>query len=258
MTREMLMTVGEVARAYGVTARTLHHYDELGLLEPSERSAAGYRLYTAADLDRLAQIVVYRRLEFPLERVRELLDAGAGDLAPHLRRQRAVVQTRRRELAELARAIDTALEAAMNNRPATEHELKALFGDSFEEWRSEAQVQWGSTDAYRESRRRTKEFTAQDWQAVKDEGARIDRLLVEAATAGGPSSEAAFAAAEVHRAGIERFYRCNYQMHRALADMYLADPRFTAYYENLSPGLAQWLRDAIHANADRVESGLSR
>lgn len=252
------MTVGEVARAYGVTVRTLHHYDELGLLEPSERSSAGYRLYTDADVDRLARIVVYRRLEFPLEQIRELLDAAAGDVARHLRRQREAVESRRGELAELARAIDTALETAMNDRPATETERRALFGDSFEEWQAEAEHRWGTSETYRESARRTKDFSAADWQRVKDEGARIDRLLVEAAAAGGPDTDAAFAAAEAHRAGIERFYPCNYEMHRGLADMYLADPRFTEYYENLGVGMAQWVHDAIHANADRVQAGSSQ
>ncbi len=86
-------TVGQVADVLGVTVRTLHHYDEIGLLTPSDRSAAGYRLYTETDLARLQQIVVYRRLELPLERIRELLVGGA-DAREHLRRQREAVLAR--------------------------------------------------------------------------------------------------------------------------------------------------------------------
>src|SRR6478735_6871402 len=90
-------TVGQVADVFGVTVRTLHHYDEVGLLVPSERSGAGYRLYTDGDLARLQQIVVYRRLELPLEEIATLLD-GDEDAVDHLRRQRDAVMTRLDEL----------------------------------------------------------------------------------------------------------------------------------------------------------------
>ena len=75
---DAVWTVGQVADELGVTVRTLHHYDEIGLLHPSERTPAGYRLYTAEDLERLQNIVVYRRLGFPLEEIGELLDASSS------------------------------------------------------------------------------------------------------------------------------------------------------------------------------------
>ena len=111
-------TVGQVADLFGVTVRTLHHYDEIGLLTPSERSRAGYRLYTDADLVRLQQIVVYRR---PLEEIASLLDGGE-DAVTHLRRQREAVLTRLDELKELVGAIDRALEREMTDQPAKPEE----------------------------------------------------------------------------------------------------------------------------------------
>src|SRR6476659_7700741 len=100
-TQEMTTwTVGQVAELFGVTVRTLHHYDEIGLLVPSERSRAGYRLYTDGDLARLQQVVVYRRLEMPLEEIATLLDGGE-DAADHLRRQRDAVRQRLDELTDL-------------------------------------------------------------------------------------------------------------------------------------------------------------
>ncbi|MGB8383548.1 MAG: MerR family transcriptional regulator, partial [Dermatophilaceae bacterium] len=102
-------SVGQVAEMFGVTVRTLHHYDEIGLLVPSGRSRAGYRLYTAEDLIRLQQIVVYRRLQFPLEQVARLL-ADEGDVVGHLRRQREAVMTRLDEMRDLVVAIDKALQ----------------------------------------------------------------------------------------------------------------------------------------------------
>src|ERR671910_263379 len=154
-TARVELTVGQVAESFGVTVRTLHHYDAEGLVVPSTRTHAGYRLYTDADLTRLATVVTYRRLGMPLDEVRALLD-GVGTLEEHLRRQRHAVVSRLGELEELVTAIDRALEREMEGRPATTEELKELFGDGFrEEYQAEAQERWGETDAWKQSASRT-------------------------------------------------------------------------------------------------------
>ena len=246
-------TVGQVADVFGVTVRTLHHYDEVGLLVPSERSAAGYRLYTDGDLVRLQQIVVYRRLELPLDEIASLL-AGDEDASAHLRRQREAVMNRLDELTEIVVAIDRALEREMEEQPATTAELTELFGDGFtDEYEQEAEERWGETDAWKQSQSRTKRYTKADWAEVKAEMDAVNAAFVAALTAGEPAtSEAAMDAAEQHRLHIhERFYELSHDFHRGLADMYVADPRFTKTYEDLAPGLAAYVHDAIHANADR-------
>jgi MerR family transcriptional regulator, thiopeptide resistance regulator len=233
--------------------RTLHHYDEIGLLTPSERSRAGYRLYTDEDLTRLQQIVVYRRLEMPLEEIATLLDSDE-DAVSHLRRQREAVMTRLDELTDIVVAIDRALEREMSNEPATTEELKELFGDGFkDEYQQEAQDRWGDTDAWKQSAARTKRYTKADWAEVKAEMEAVGAAFVAAKRSGEPAtSEAAMDAAEAARLHIHnRFYDCSHDFHRNLGDMYVADPRFTKTYEDQEPGLAQYVRDAIHANADR-------
>ena len=217
-------TVGQVADLFDVTVRTLHHYDEIGLLVPSERSRAGYRLYTAEDLTRLQQVVVYRRLEMPLEEIATLLDRGE-DAADHLRRQRATVMTRLDELRELVSAIDRALEREMNDQPATTEDLKELFGDGFtDEYEQEAQERWGETDAWQQSARRTKSYTKADFEQIKGEADAVNAAFVAAMRSGAPATSAeAMDAAEEHRAHIERwFYDLDHGFHRGLADMYLS------------------------------------
>ncbi len=246
-------TVGQVADLFGVSVRTLHHYDEIGLLTPSERSRAGYRLYTDADLTRLQQVVVYRRLELPLDEIAALLDGG-DDAVTHLLRQREAVLTRLGELSELVTAIDRALEREMGDQPATPEELKELFGDGFtDEYEAEARERWGDTDAWTQSARRTRRYTKADWQQIKDELEGVTTAFVAAKRAGlPPHSPEAMDAAEQARVQIhERFYDLTHDVHRALGDMYVADPRFTRTYEDVEEGLAQYVRDAIHANADR-------
>lgn len=246
-------TVGQVADLFGVTVRTLHHYDEIGLLVPSERSRAGYRLYTGGDLTRLQQVVVYRRLELPLDEIATLLEGGE-DAADHLRRQRDTVMQRLGELTELVAAIDRALEREMSEQPATTEDLKELFGDGFEdEYQQEAQERWGETDAWKQSQSRTKHYTKADWAQVKAEADAINAAFVAAQSSGEPATSGpAMDAAEQHRLHIhDRFYDLDHTFHRGLADMYVADPRFTKTYEDLAPGLAAYVHDAIHANADR-------
>lgn len=190
------LTAGQVAGCFGVTVRTLHHYDDVGLLRPGERSAGGYRLYTEDDLLRLRHVVVYRRLGLPLERIEELLAAeDPGCVPAHLRRQRESVLTRRAELADLVTAIDRALEKEMTGIDLTPEERRELFGEGFS-----------------------------------------DEYAAEAARQ------------QIH----ERFYDLPPEFHRALGDTYVADPRFTKTYEDLEPGLAQYVRDAIHTDADRA------
>ena len=253
-TARVELTVGQVAESFGVTVRTLHHYDAEGLVVPSARTHAGYRLYTDADLARLATVVTYRRLGLPLDEVRALLDGegtAGGAPAPAARRGRVPAGRARG-----ARHGHRPSTGEMEQRPATTEELKELFGDGFsEEYQAEAQERWGETDAWKQSAPRTKRYTKADFGQIKAEGDAVNAAFVAALRSGAPATSAeAMDAAEAHRAHIERwFYDLDHGFHRGLADMYVADPRFTKTYEDQAPGLAQYVHDAIHANADRHE-----
>jgi hypothetical protein len=158
------------------------------------------------------------------------------------------------ELNELVAAIDRALEREMSEQPATTEDLKELFGDGFkDEYQQEAEQRWGETEAWKQSASRTKGYTKADWAQVKDEADAVNAAFVAALTSGEPAtSVAAMDAAEQHRLHIhDRFYDLDHTFHRGLADMYVADPRFTKTYEDIAPGLAAYVHDAIHANADR-------
>jgi DNA-binding transcriptional MerR regulator len=251
------LTVGQVAEAFGVTVRTLHHYDEIGLLRPSARSSSGYRLYTPTDLTRLQHVVVYRRLGFPLEEIALLLDDPEADVAAHLRRQRTAVMSRLDEMRQLVGAIDRALEAQMSRSKLTKDEQRELFGDAFsDEYEAEAQERWGNTDAWKQSQQRAAQYSKSDWEQIKAEMDAVNAGFVAALRSGAAAdSDAAMDAAERARLLIhDRFYDVSPEFHRNLADMYVADPRFTKTYEDIAPGLAQYVRDAIHANADRLEA----
>lgn len=248
----MAHTVGQVARLAGVTVRALHHYDEIGLLSPSDRSAAGYRRYDEGDLARLQQIRYYRELGFPLEQIATILDDPGADPTEHLRRQHELVTARIRRLQEMATAIEFAMEAEKVGIQLTPEERFEVFGDHDPaEHAEEAERRWGGSEAYQESTRRTGRYTRADWLRQRAENeewdARAGALFDSGAAAESP---AAMELAEEHRQLISRwFYECGPEMHTTLADMYVADERFTAYYERIRPGLTEWLSTAIHANA---------
>jgi DNA-binding transcriptional MerR regulator len=248
-------SVGEVARLAGVTVRTLHHYGEIGLLKPSGRTNAGYRRYAAADLDLLGRILFYRELGFPLDRIAALLDDPTTDPVDHLRRQRELLAERMRRTAAMIAAVDKELEARMSGIRLTSEEKLEVFGTSYnEEWETEAEVRWGDTDAWKQSRERTAAFTKKDWEGYASDTEALHARLVAGFQAGhAPDSPVALELAEAHRRWVSLMWDCSPTMHRNLADMYLADGRFTKTYEDLAPGLTQWLHDAIHANADRAE-----
>ena len=141
----------------------------------------------------------------------------------------------------------------MSGNELTAEEKLEIFGEGYDPaYEQEAEQRWGETAAWKQSQARTKQFTKDDWQQVKADMDAFNARLVEVFRSGAqPGSPEANAVAEEHRASIEVFYDCDYAMQRNLADMYLADERFTKTYEDLAPGLAQWVHDAIHANADQ-------
>lgn len=251
-------TVGELAAMAGVSVRTLHHYDRIGLLAPSARSASGYRLYGEGDLERLRQVLFYRELDFGLDDIAAMLADSGVTVDDHLRRQHRLFRDRIARDHALLGAIEKEIEARAMGVSLSPEEQFELFGEngpkSFGdgEWAREAEKRWGETEAWAESKRRTCAYTKEDWVRIKHEADANVAEFAAAMSAGVPAeSPRAMAAAEAHRQHICRwFYDCGYDIHRCLGQMYVDDERFTANYEQVAVGLAQYVRDAVVANAD--------
>ena len=250
------MNVGEVAALAGVTVRTLHHYDRIGLLSPSERTAAGYRRYAPSDLDRLHRVLVYRALGFSLEEVATLLDDPDADPAAHLRRQHRLLRERLEHTQTMVAALEKEMEAQQMGISLTPEERFELFGDGFSaEYQAEAEERWGDTAAWAQSQRRTPAHTKEDWVRIRNEGEDVERRFAAALASGVPAGSAeAMDIAEEHRQQISRnFYDCPPAMHAGLGRMYVEDERFAANYERTATGLAQYVSTAVQANAARQE-----
>ncbi|HEU5007594.1 MAG TPA: MerR family transcriptional regulator [Jatrophihabitantaceae bacterium] len=246
-------SIGDVAALAHVSVRTLHHYDEIGLLSPSDRTAAGHRRYSTSDLDRLHQILVYRQLDFGLDAIAAMLaDPGTGTDA-HLRNQHAMLRNRMDRDRRLLAALENEMEARAMGMSLTPEEQFELFGTDKVggEWHEEAEQRWGDTDAWRESQRRTAAYSKQDWEQLKAESDAGLRAYADAMASGVPADGSqAMELAEQNRLFICRwFYDCSHDMHRSLAAMYVGDERFRATYDAVAPGLAAYVHDAVIANA---------
>ena len=243
-------TVGKVANLSGVSVRTLHHYDNIGLLSPTERSESGYRLYAEGDLVRLQEILLWRSFGFPLEEIRALLTDPSRDRMEALALQRQKLVEEVGAIHERIAALDAVIQKQRTGEAMDEVDFVALF-DGFDpaEYEEEAEQLWGGTDAWAESRRRTKSYGAREWEAIKVEMNALNERFAALLRAGAaPDTSAALEAARDHRLHIQRwFYDCPPEVHQGLGDMYVADDRFKATYEAVAPGLADFVQQAIRA-----------
>jgi len=251
----MTYTVSDVAGATGITVRTLHHYDEIGVLRPSERSPSGYRIYDEADLERLQEVLFFRELGFGLGEIRTSLADPSLDRRQVLLRQRSLMADQVKRFRQMVKAIDRALDAIDEGVLMDKEEMFEIFGD-FDptDYEDEARERWGDTDMYEESQRRTGSYSKDEWMKLGAEGRAIGEGLAVLMAAGvEATSEAAMDFAEQHRQHVSRwFYQCSYEIHMGLGEMYVADPRFTKYWDAFHPGLAPYTRDAFVANASRA------
>ncbi|MEO6880995.1 MAG: MerR family transcriptional regulator [Mycobacteriaceae bacterium] len=244
-------TVGQVSRIVGVSVRTLHHYDEIGLVRPTTRTPSGYRSYSGADVERLHRVLLYREVGLSLEEIATLLDDVDVDALAHLRRQRELLGERIDRLHRMVAAVDTLMEAHTMGTALTPEEQAKIFGEGWDGYAEEAEQRWGDTDAWKQSQTRAAAFSKADWQRIKDDTDALEADQAAALRAGvQPGSDAANALAERHREQIAVHYDCDHAMQVAIAGMYVSDDRYQAHYDQREPGLARWLHDVIVANAE--------
>ena len=236
-----MKTVKEVSRITGVSVRTLHHYDAIGLLKPTQITEAGYRLYDDTALKRLQSILLFRELEFPLQEIKDILDNPDFNPMDALEDQIRLLELRKQHLEALishARHIQNTGVISMNFKPFDTTEL-----DSYA---AEAKAKWGKTDSYQEFERKT---AGQSKEKQKFDGDALMAKFAEIGTLRHLSPDAAEVQAAV--AGIqafitEHYYNCTKQIFAGLGQMYVADDRF---HQNIDAvggdGTAEFVSRAI-------------
>ena len=259
--RSMSMTVGEAANLVGVSVRTLHHWEQIGLLVPAARSSAGYRLYGPADIERIHQILVYRETGMALADIAQLLGETESGVAPatltpssataHLARQRKLLTDRIARLQEMVSAVDTMMEKKKMGIQLTPEEQVEIFGKDWKpEWQDEARERWDDPEVWSQYADRTAKLTKDDYRRITAEIKAMEAQLGEAKRNGvQPGTERANQLAELHRASLDQWFDVPYARQILLARMYTQDPQFAKHYNDIEPDLTPWLLQIVEANA---------
>jgi DNA-binding transcriptional MerR regulator len=237
--------VGRVARLTGVSVRTLRHYDDLGLVRPARRSAAGYRLYAEADLERLQQVLFYRELGLKLGDIRRIMEDPAFDRRAALQAQRELLRRKGRRITDLIAAVDAVLLADERGTRMDEAEMFEAFGD-FDpgEYREEVRERFDAR-LVNESERRTGSYSKDDWLAIRREQEAIRDGLAALMGRDPADPEVQALVARQWRLIDERFYPVTPEIFAGLGQMYVQDPRFAGNHEKVRGGLAAFMRDAM-------------
>ena len=248
---DIAMTVGEVSTLLGVSVRALHHWDETGLVHPSRRSAAGYRLYCEADIMRIQQVLVYRQTGMSLADIKMVLDEPETDAMTHLHRQRELVQGQISHLQQMLNSIDMVMDIQQSGARISVAEMAEIWGTDWDPvYIEEAHAQWGDTEDWAESYRRKARMSRADWERAHEETVALETALAEAMRSGvKPGSPEANALARWHRKDFNRWFEVSASKQVLIARGYVADERYARYYDKRAPGLAAWLKDVIDASA---------
>lgn len=237
-----MLTVHEVEKRTGVSVRTLHYYDELGLLTPTKVTDAGYRMYGDEAMERLQLILFFRELEFPLKEIRTILDSPKFDRRAALNDQ---IQLLRMQRAHLDGLIALAEKEMKGESVMTE--FNAFDKKELNEYAEEAKKRWGQTEAYEAYEKKTAKYGKEDFAAANDKLMEAFKAFADIRT-GKPDSKEAFVAVKALQKTItDGFYPCTDEILLGLADMYVADERFKENIDKHGEGTAAFASAAIKA-----------
>lgn len=240
-----MKTVKEVSKMTGISVRTLHYYDEIGLLKPTETTEAGYRLYGSQALGRLQQILFFRELGFPLKEIRLILDSPSFEPRKALQHHREMLVMERDRLNGLIDLADRTLkgEQAMSFQEFDRTEIEM----AQKEYAEEAKNRWGKTEAYRESKQKTASYTQQDWKRLQDESETIFRKFAAVMAKQPDAPEVQALVKEWQDCITNNFYTCTNEILAGLGQMYSGDTRFQKNINRFGNGLADFMSRAIAA-----------
>ena len=234
------MQIKEFAEFMGVSVRTLHYYDEIGLLLPAfVDKTTGYRFYDENSLLRMQEILFYRELDFSLKSIGEILSSPNHDKSKALNEQKQLLILKKERLEHLISAIDSAVKG--------ENVMKAFDNSEFEKYKAEAREKWGKTDAYKEHAQRTRNYSGQKWNDLAE---GMDHIMEAFAicmrkdkSPDSPEAQSLVKMLQIHI--TENYYPCTNEILASLGHMYVADERFTNNIDKYADGTAAFICEAI-------------
>ncbi|PKM83233.1 MAG: MerR family transcriptional regulator [Firmicutes bacterium HGW-Firmicutes-14] len=246
----MEYTVQKLSKMAGISSRTIRYYDEIGILKPARISSSGYRIYGQKEVDRLQQILFYRELGLNLENIREIVTNPAFDETEALHEHHERLQEKRKQLDLLISNVEKTISLKEGRITMSDKEKFAgfkqkLVDDNEKKYGEEVRAKYGN-ESVDKSDQKVLNMTQEQYEEVTRLETEFKETLKSAFKAGDPAGELAQKAADLHRRWLTFFWD-NYteEAHAGVAQMYVDDERFTAYYDRDQPGTAEFLRDAV-------------
>lgn len=246
----MEYTVQKLGQLAGVSTRTLRYYDEIGILKPARINSSGYRIYGQAEVDRLQQILFYRELGVSLESIKDIVTAPSFNGAEALREHREKLLEKREQLDLLIANVEKTIAMTegridMKDKEKFKGFKQKMIDDNEKKYGKEIREKYGN-DTVDKSNKKVMNMTEEQYDAVTKLANEVLDALAEAYKTGDPAGELAQKAADLHKQWLT-FYWNEYskEAHAGLAQMYVDDERFKAYYDKDQPGTAEFLRDAV-------------
>lgn len=243
------MKINQVAKLTGITVRTLHYYDEIGLLKPHKITDSGYRLYDSADLELLQQILFFKELDFSLDDIKKIITSPQYDRESALKNHKALLIKKKNRIENLISLVDNTLKGAhdMSFKQFDMSEIEACKKN----YEKEVKDRWGNTQAFKESQEKTKDYSSEQWKMMSDEGSLILKEFGENRHID-PSGEKALALVKKWQDYISSsFYNCTNEILSCLGLMYIQDERFTKNIDKNGEGTALFMSQAIKAFCEK-------
>lgn len=237
------MKISEVAKLSGVTVRTLHYYDEIGLLKPSKTTEAGYRMYSIEDLEKLQQILFFRELDFPLNEIKEIMINPKYDKIEALNKHKELLIEKRKRIDGLVTLIDKTIKGD-NNMSFKEFDNSKI-EENKRKYAEEVKNRWGNTDAYKEYEKKTGSYDKNSWNTINEEMAEILKEFADNRDKD-VNSDIVQSLVEKWRGYITlNFYNCTKEILSCLGLMYTGDERFKENIDKYGEGTAEFMAKAI-------------
>ena len=237
------MRISEVAKLTGITVRTLHYYDEVGLLKPSEITEAGYRLYSREDLEILQQILFFRELDFPLSQIKEIMNNPNYDKEEALKKQKELLIQQRQRIEGLIKLIEKRIEGD-NNMSFKEFDMKEI-EENKKKYAKEVKERWGTSKAYEESEKKTSSYNKEKWGDINQETSEIFKGFAELRNSDPGSEEVQELVRRWQKYITDNFYTCTNEILSGLGLMYVEDERFKENLDKNGEGTAKLMAEAI-------------
>ena len=237
------MRISEVAKLTGITVRTLHYYDEIGLLKPSEITEAGYRLYSREDLEILQQILFFRELDFPLSQIKEIMNNPNYDKEEALKKQKELLIQQRQRIEGLIKLIEKRIEGD-NNMSFKEFDMNEI-EENKKKYAKEVKERWGTSKAYEESEKKTSSYNKEKWGDINQETSEIFKGFAELRNSDPGSEEVQELVRRSQKYITDNFYTCTNEILSGLGLMYVEDERFKENLDKNGEGTAKLMAEAI-------------